>query len=88
MRINPIQNNPNFGIYKGSKISPLGVLKDVGKYKDYNVEVYQDIRDGVLFAKLHYVSDKVGKWVKSKLKYLTPTGEYKVIRSERKCLEK
>lgn len=84
MRIQPVDNKfgkpkpypVSFGIYKGTKITSYGKCT-YGKYRDYNIEVYDDVKDK---AKLYYVSDNIRRWVKSKLVYLD-NGIKRIIRS-------
>lgn len=80
MRIQPLRHpSPNFisfGIYNGTKITSYGKCT-YGKYKDYNIEIYDDIKDK---AKLYYVSDNIRRWIKSKLIYLD-NGIKKILRS-------
>ena len=73
---NPKPKDISFGIYKGTKITSYGKCT-YGKYKDYNIEIYDDIKDK---AKLYYVSDNIRRWIKSKLAYLD-NGIKKIIRS-------
>ena len=68
--------NPTFGIYKYTKMTSYGKCT-YGKYKDYNIEIYDDKKDN---AKLYYVSNNIRKWIKSKLVYLD-NGIKKIIRS-------
>ena len=87
MRIKPVDHKygkpkpypVSFGIYKGSKITSYGECI-YGKYRDYNIEIYDDNRDK---AKLYYVSDEFKRWLKSKLKYIV-NGKEKILRSERR----
>lgn len=77
MRVQTIQTyQPSFGIYIKSRQTPYGECT-YGKYRDYNIEVYDAKKDN---AKLYYVSDKVRNWIKSKLVYYQ-NGIKKVIRS-------
>ena len=66
----------SFGIYQCTKYTDYGKWTK-GKYKGYHIEIYDDKIDN---AKLYYVSDKLRKWVKSKLVYLD-NGIKKIIRS-------
>lgn len=66
----------SFGIYKGTKITSYGKCT-YGKYKDYNIEIYDDNVDK---AKLYYISNNIRMWVKSKLIYFD-NGIKKIIRS-------
>lgn len=84
MKINPVDNKfgkpkpypVSFGIYKGTRVTSYGKCT-YGKYRDYNIEVYDDVKDK---AKLYYVSDNIRRWVKSKLVYLD-NGIKRIIRS-------
>lgn len=67
----------NFGIYRGTKLSPFGKC-DYGLYKDKNIEIYFDNQDK---TKLFYVSDKFRNWIKSKLIYFE-NGIKKVLKGE------
>lgn len=82
MQIQPLRHpSPNpisFGIYKGHRPTHYGEYT-WGKYKDYNIEIYDDKKDRM---KLQYVSDHLRKWVKSKLIYFKD-GIRKITRSER-----
>lgn len=81
MRIQPTTYNPSFGIYKYTKTTSYGKCT-YGKYKDYNIEIYDDKKDN---AKLYYVSNNIRKWIKSKLIYLD-NGIKKIIRSNNNSL--
>ena len=52
MQIQPIRHpSPNpisFGIYKGHRITPYGKCT-YGKYKDYNIEIYDDTKSNTKF---------------------------------------
>ena len=81
MQVQPIRHpspNPVFGIYIGHRKTHYGQYT-WGKFKDYNIEVYEDTRDKM---KLQYVSDILRRWVKSKLIYFQ-NGIKKITRSER-----
>lgn len=81
MQIPPLRHpspNPVFGIYKGHRPTHYGQYT-WGKYKDYNIEIYDAKRDKM---KLQYVSDQLKRWVKSKLIYFE-NGIKKITRSER-----
>ena len=75
MRPKPV-DNISFGIYLRTKRTYSGHC-DIGKYKGNNIEIYHDYTDN---TKLYYVSDKVRKWIKSKLVYFQE-GIKKTIRS-------
>lgn len=68
-----------FGIYKFSKPKVYGEYTK-GVYKGYNIEIYDAYKDK---QKLIYVSDSVGRWVKSKLTYFID-GVKKITRSNNK----
>ena len=68
----------NFGIYKYTKYTRYG-YRDVGVYKGNNIDIYHDTTDN---TKLIYVSDKLRKWLKSKLTYFDKFGNKKVTTSE------
>ena len=76
---NPI----SFGIYKFSKPKVYGEYTK-GIYKGYNIEIYDAYKDK---QKLIYVSDSVGRWIKSKLTYFI-NGVKKITRSENNGLQK
>lgn len=75
MEVKPIQLN--FGIYKGSKVTGYGKC-DFGVYKGNNIEIYHDTKDN---TKLIYVSDRIKRWIKSKLVFFRD-GKKKIIYSE------
>lgn len=77
MDIKPIDSKTNFGIYKYSKAKPYGELI-IGRYKNYNIEIYDAKRDN---QKLFYISRVDNSWVKSKLVYFV-RGIKKIIRSK------
>ena len=82
MKPQPITTyNPSFGIYKYTKTTSYGKCT-YGKYKNYNIEIYDDKKDN---AKLYYVSDSIRKWIKSKLVYFDKNIK-KIIRSNNNSL--
>lgn len=62
MNIKPIDNT-SFGIYKYTIPHKYGV-STIGKYKDYNIEIYYDKEYN---TKLYYISDDRYNKIKSKL---------------------
>ena len=80
MKIEPIKPQPQFGIYKGTKLTGYG-NKITGKIKDYTLDIYIAQDKGKLKHKLYYLK-KAGEWVKSKLIYFSNNKPYKVIRCE------
>lgn len=71
MNIKPV-DNLNFGILKNTKkcyyASHCWNVKTFGKYKDYDIKVFEDYINGQFCSTLISIS-KAGKWIKSKLKY-------------------
>lgn len=68
MHIQPI-SNINFGIYKGTHKTYYGFV-DNGVFKDKVIDIYHAFNDnGSLKHKLYYVSNTIGGWIKSKLKF-------------------
>ena len=59
--------------------------KDIVKLKDHTLLITRNYPNGELNSTLFYLTDKAGRWIKSKLKYLED-GAQKTIRSENKCL--
>ena len=55
----------NFGIYKGTKKSPFGQCL-YGTYKGNTIEIHSNKYDD---NKLFYITDNMGKWIRSKLVY-------------------
>ena len=82
MRIENIQSRVTFGIFKKEIPTRYG-NHVIGKYKDYNVEVYTDKTDGVMQNKLFYISDKFLNWVKHKLIMYKDGKKFKVVQSSR-----
>jgi hypothetical protein len=81
MKIQPI-NNTSFGIYKGTRKTYYGFV-DSGTYKDKNIDIYHAFNeDETLKHKLYYITDNVGKWIKSKLKFFKNDKCYYIARSE------
>ena len=62
-------DNINFGIYKGTQKTYYGFV-DSGIFKKMNIDIYHAFNEnGDLKHKLYYVTDEIGKWLKSKLKF-------------------
>ena len=82
MKIEPIKPQPQFGIYKGTKITSYGYI-DMGKIKDYTIDIYvaKNNNTNKIKHKLYYLK-KAGQWIKSKLIYFSDNKPYKVIRCE------
>lgn len=87
MIIEPIgKPQPTFGIKVGntkvSRYAPHSYLtEDFGRYKDYKFHITKNYVDDKLKCSLCYVTDKAGKWITSKLKYVE-NGVRKVIWSK------
>lgn len=62
------------------------VIQDTGIFKGYKLDIYSAYsREGKLLHKLYYLSDIVGNWIKSKLKYYDESGKcFKTVRSEKR----
>ena len=60
------------------------IEKDIIKLKEHTLLIAKNYPNGKLNATLFYLTDKTGKWIKSKLKYIE-NGMQKVTRSENKC---
>ena len=68
MNIKPV-DNIKFGIYKGTHKTYYGNV-DRGIYKDKIIDIYTALNpDNTLKHKLYYVSNTIGGWIKSKLKF-------------------
>lgn len=89
MRIEPIKTNTNFKCHKGSveRIRDYGkVIQDTGFIYGKKLDIYSAYdTEGNLIHKLYYLSDSVGNWIKSKLKYYSNGKVYKTIRSGQEC---
>ena len=87
MKIQPIDNTI-FKCHKGTteKIRDYGkVIQDTGIFKGNKLDIYSAYsREGKLIHKLYYLSDNVGHWLKSKLKYYENGKVIKEIRSEKR----
>lgn len=86
MKIQPIDNT-NFNCHIGTteKIRNYGkVIQDTGFFKGNKLDIYSAYsREGKLIHKLYYLSDSVGHWIKSKLKYYSENGKcYKTVWGE------
>ena len=65
MQIQNIKYEPSFGVYLKTQYTQYG-HRDIGKYKDYNIDIYHDNETK---SKLIYISNKFLKWIKYKLIY-------------------
>jgi len=85
MKIKPIENKfgkpvpkpISFGIYKCSVVTSYG-RKDIGAFRDKIITIHHDYRDN---TKMWYVTNSIGKWIKSKLVYFQ-NGIKKIIWSK------
>ena len=73
MRINKI-GTPSFGVLqkvtsKGAGVSKLVISK--GTFKDTNITIYKEYYRNKLDLKLYWVTDKLGKFIKSKLQHIS-----------------
>lgn len=93
MKIQPIpttniSKTPPFKCHKSTteKIRDYGkVIQDTGAFKGYKLDVYSAYdTEGRLIHKLYYLSDSLGNWLKSKLKYYENGKFVKEIRSEKR----
>lgn len=86
MRIESITQS-SFKCHKGSieRIREYGkVIRDTGIFNGKKLDIYSAYsKDGQIIHKLYYLSDSVGNWIKSKLKYYKGRQVVKIIRSER-----
>lgn len=78
--------NPSMGIRLGTtKTSVYApkcyITKDLGRFKDYKIQITRNFINNKLSSTLFYVTDKAGKWLGSKLKYIED-GVQKVIWSK------
>lgn len=80
MRIEHINSQISFGIYKQTKPTSYG-KRISGLYKDYEIDVYIAEKAGKLQHKLYYVR-KCGEWLKSKLVYFENGIKSKVVHSQ------
>ena len=75
---------PSFGIYKGTRQTYYGYV-DSGVFKDTNIDIYTAYtNEGNLKHRLYYVTDSVGKWIKSKLKFFKDRKCYYTARGQAK----
>ena len=89
MKIQPIpttsiSKTPPFKCHKGTteKLREYGkVIQDTGIFKGNKLDIYTAYdKEGNLMHKLYYLSDSVGNWIKSKLKYYGKNGKcYKTV---------
>lgn len=85
MIIQPIQTQtPLFKCHKGTteRLRDYGkVIQDTGVFKGHKLDIYSAYdTEGNLVHKLYYLSDSVGHWIKSKLKYYSENGKcYKTV---------
>lgn len=86
MRIESI-TQPSFKCHKESieRIREYGkIIRDTGFFNGKKLDIYSAYsKDGQIIHKLYYLSDSVGNWIKSKLKYYKGRQIVKIIRSER-----
>jgi hypothetical protein len=72
MNVKPIDST-NFGILKSTKKTVYAYncwnTKTLGKYKDYDIKVFDNYINGK-FSSTLICLNKAGKWVISKLKYI------------------
>lgn len=82
MKIEPIVQT-SFKCHKQSieKIRDYGkVIQDTGIFKGNKLNIYSAYdTEGKLVHKLYYLSDSVGHWIKSKLKYYSGGKCYKTV---------
>jgi len=72
MRVGSINSNmgPTHGIYRNETISKIGdeEIRTVhGQYKDKKITIYNEYIHNKKFAKLIYISDLIGNFIKLKL---------------------
>ena len=78
--------NPTLGIRTApTKVSVYApkcyITKDIGQFKDYNIRITRIYLNNQLASTLYYVTDKAGKWLRSKLKYIE-NGKQKLLWSK------
>ena len=66
MQVQPVGQQPSFGILKGYYKTQYGDYM-YGYYKNYKIDIY---RNNVDNTKLQYVGDDTLRWVKSKFTYI------------------
>jgi hypothetical protein len=79
--------NPTMGIRMGNTRTAMYapscyITKDLGRFKDYKIQITKNYINNKLASTLYYVTDKVGKWLGSKLKYIE-NGKQKIIWSKK-----
>lgn len=78
----------SFKCHKGTteKIRNYGkIIQDTGFFKGDKLDIYSAYdKEGNLIHKLYYLSDSVGNWIKSKLKYYTNGKCYKTVWGEKR----
>ena len=93
MKIQPIpttniSKTPPFKCHKGTteKLRDYGkVIKDTGVFNNKKLDIYSAYNNqGEIVHKLYYLSDSLGNWLKSKLKYYENGKVVKEIRSEKR----
>lgn len=77
MRIQPIENT-NFKCHQKT-IVRNHFEKTVGIFKGSQIDILSKYDSNKLAYKLYYVTDKLGNWVKSKLKFYTGGKCYKTM---------
>ena len=79
------KDTTSFGIYKGSSPTYYGKVER-GVFKNKILDIYTSYNsDGTLKHKLYYLTDSLGKWIKSKLKFFRNNKCYYTARSKTKC---
>lgn len=87
MKIQPISPyNPAMGIRMGNTRTVMYapscyITKDLGRFKDYKIQITKNYINNKLASTLCYVTDKSGKWLRSKLKYIE-NGKQKLLWSK------
>jgi hypothetical protein len=90
LKIQPIPTTSiSFKCHKGTteKIRDYGkVIQDTGFFKGNQLDIYSAYdKEGNIMHKLYYLSDSVGNWIKSKLKYYGKNGKcYKTVWGEKR----
>ena len=76
MRIGSIDST-HFGIYKSQNVTKVGneeITTVNGIYKDKKISIYTHKTDNKRLAKLYYISDLLGNFIKLKLQKFLPDG--------------
>lgn len=77
----------SFKCHKGTteKMRYYGkVIQETGTFKGYKLDIFSSYdTQGNLLNKFYYLTNNLGQWVKSKVKYFKGKQCYKVLRSER-----